>query len=210
MGTNLDSYIDSLTILTPEHIFFTSDTHFNHSNIISFCNRPFRDAVEMNETLIRNWNNVVSPDDIVFHLGDFASGGKEAWINILDQLNGHIYLVIGNHDHKKIRQGLGERFEFINMQMRIKVNKQLIYLNHYPYLCFDGGFKNIWQLFGHVHTRTNNTGGDAPRLQYLYPTQYDVGVDNNNYTPISFEQVRTIIQRQIDDHSRMARCPCGE
>lgn len=195
----MDSYIDTINILNPEHIFFTSDTHFYHSNVIRFNDRPFRDAEEMNETLIRNWNNVVTPDDIVFHLGDFCYGGKEAWENILDQLNGHIYLVVGNHDHKRIRQGLGDRFEYIAMQMRVKVNKQLIYLNHYPYLCFDGGFKNIWQLFGHVHSRINNTNGDASRLQYLYPTQYDVGVDNNNYTPVSFEQVRAIIQKQIDE-----------
>jgi hypothetical protein len=53
------------------------------------------------------------------------------------------------------------------------VGKQKIYLNHYPFLCFDGGYSDVWQLFGHVHTRLNNTGLDAGRLQYLYPTQYD-------------------------------------
>jgi calcineurin-like phosphoesterase family protein len=53
-------------------------------------------------------------------------------------------------------------------------------------------------LFGHVHTRKNNTGIDAGRLQYLYPTQYDVGVDNNNYAPISFEQVKRIINKQTE------------
>ena len=56
----------------------------------------------------------------------------------------------------------------------------------------------MWQLFGHVHTRQNNTGIDAARLQYLYPTQYDVGVDNNNFTPVSFEQVKRIITKQIE------------
>jgi len=56
----------------------------------------------------------------------------------------------------------------------------------------------IWQLFGHVHTRVNSTGIDADRLKYLYPTQYDVGVDNNNFTPVSFEQVKQIINKQIE------------
>ena len=147
-------------------VFFTSDTHFYHGNIIRFCNRPFKDVETMNETIISNWNNTVGQDDIVFHLGDF--------------------------------QGYIDRFEHVAMQMHITVGKQKIYLNHYPFLCFDGGYKDVWQLFGHVHTRKNNTGIDAARLQYLYPTQYDVGVDNNNYTPVSFEQVKRIMTKQIE------------
>lgn len=62
-------------------VFFTSDTHFNHTNIIKYCQRPFRDIYEMNETLIANWNNVVAPDDIVFHLGDFCLGGADEWMS---------------------------------------------------------------------------------------------------------------------------------
>lgn len=187
------------TKFSPEHVFFTSDTHFNHANIIHFCNRPFKNVEEMNETVIRNWNSVVSSDDIVFHLGDFCLGGAAEWTKIIDRLNGRIYLILGNHDLKNIRQGFISRFEHVSMQMRIMVEKQVIYLNHYPFLCFDGGYKDVWQLFGHVHTRSNNTGIDAPRLQHLYPTQYDVGVDNNNYTPVSFEQIRAIITKQIDN-----------
>ena len=55
-------------------VFFTSDTHFNHANIIRFCNRPFKDVSHMNEAIISNWNRVVGPEDIVFHLGDFCLG----------------------------------------------------------------------------------------------------------------------------------------
>lgn len=57
-------------------VFFTSDTHFNHANIIRFCNRPFKDVSHMNEAIISNWNRVVGPEDIVFHLGDFCLGGS--------------------------------------------------------------------------------------------------------------------------------------
>ena len=63
-------------------VFFTSDTHFNHTNIIRFCNRPFKDVTHMNETIIANWNSVVGPDDIIFHLGDFCLGGSAEWKNI--------------------------------------------------------------------------------------------------------------------------------
>ena len=65
-------------------VFFTSDTHFYHGNIIRFCNRPFEDVEMMNETIISNWNNTVGLDDTVFHLGDFCLGGSAEWTKILD------------------------------------------------------------------------------------------------------------------------------
>jgi calcineurin-like phosphoesterase family protein len=180
-------------------VFFTSDTHFNHSNIIRFCDRPFVDVEEMNETIIANWNRVVGEEDILFHLGDFCLGGVTEWNRFLDRLHGHIYLILGNHDLRNMRPALMERFEQVSMGMCIEVEKQKIYLNHYPFLCFDGGYSNVWQLFGHVHTRVNNTGLEAGRLQYLYPTQYDVGADNNDFTPLSFAQVKEILQKQKEN-----------
>lgn len=71
-----------------------------------------------------------------------------------------------------------------------------IWLNHYPFLCYGGAYKNAWQLFGHVHTSSNNAGLDADRLSVLFPLQYEVGVDNNDFKPVSFEQVRCIIEKQ--------------
>ena len=105
-------------------VFFTSDTHFNHTNIIRFCSRPFKDVEHMNETLIANWNRVVGPDNIVFHLGDFCLGGSAEWTKILKRLNGKIYLIAGNHDMKNLRQNYTKYFELITMQMYIEVDKQ--------------------------------------------------------------------------------------
>ena len=122
-----------------EHTYFTSDTHFNHTNIIGFCNRPFKDVEQMNETLIANWNSVIGQDDTVFHLGDFCLGGAAEWTKILDRLNGKIFLIMGNHDLKNIRQGFVQRFEHVAMQMHIEIGKQRIYLCHYPFLCFECG-----------------------------------------------------------------------
>lgn len=179
-------------------LFFTADTHFNHANILRFCNRPFADVEEMNETIITRWNQVIGNDCHVFHLGDFCQGGSAEWSRLLDRLNGRIHLIVGNHDLKNLRQGFMNRFEEVVMQQRIEVETKSIYLNHYPFLCFEGGYKsNVWQLFGHVHTRTHNTGLDADRLAYLYPTQYDVGMDNNDFTPLSYEEVKRIIEQQI-------------
>ena len=186
-------------------VFFTSDTHFTHANIIRFCSRPFKNVEEMDETMIANWNRVVSENDIVFHLGDFCMGGSSKWTNVLNRLNGKIYLIIGNHDMKNLKQSCSDRFEKVAMQMYIEVDKQKIYLNHCPFLCYGGAYRDTWQLFGHVHTNKNNTGIDAPRLKMLFPTQYDVGVDNNNFTPVSFEQVKAIIQKQVEQFNKNNR-----
>ena len=105
-------------------VYFTSDTHFNHANIIRYCQRPFKDVTDMNEAMIANWNRTVGDDDIVFHLGDFCLGGAAEWTQILDRLNGKIYLILGNHDLKNIRQGFIGRFEHVAMQMHIEVGKK--------------------------------------------------------------------------------------
>ena len=183
---------------TQTKVFFTSDTHFGHSNIIKYCQRPFNSAEHMDEVLISNWNEVVSPQDIVFHLGDFCFGSDKEWIKILQRLNGTKYLILGNHDLKKIANSnqIKDYFADINMQMRVVVDKQKMLLNHYPFLCFEGGYQNVWQLFGHVHSSKHSTGLDKERLVHLFPTQYDVGVDNNNYRPVSFSQVSQIITEQ--------------
>ena len=185
-----------------QNIFFTSDTHFWHTNIIKFCDRPFRSVEEMNDAIIDNWNRVVGENDIVFHLGDFCFCGSDKFKEIIEKLNGHIYLVVGNHDWKTINDWSASKFEGVYQQLSISIDGQKIYLNHYPFLCYAGTYRKnkdaIWQLFGHVHSsHTNKIGLDNDRLSMLFPTQYDVGVDNNDYTPVSFEQVKAIIETQI-------------
>ena len=76
--------------------FFIADTHFNHANIIKFCNRPFNDVLEMNEVMIDNWNKTVKWNDKVYHVGDFAFGEAK---HIIDRLNGKITLILGSHEH---------------------------------------------------------------------------------------------------------------
>lgn len=186
-----------------QNIFFTSDTHFGHTNIMKFCKRPFDSVEEMDNALINNWNKVVKKNDIVFHLGDFGFCNSTRLHEIIEQLNGHVYLITGNHDRKMLKANHDSLFEYIAPEMYINVNGQKIYLNHKPYLCFDGVYgrtdKNwTWQLFGHVHSGplAGDTGLDYQRLKMLFPTQYDVGVDNNNFTPISFNKVKEIITDQ--------------
>ena len=85
--------------------------------------------------------------------------------------------------------------------MTICVGGQSIIQNHNPFLCYGGSNRNVWQLFGHVHSGPlSKTGLDVPRLNMLFPRQYDVGVDNNNFRPVSFVEVKRIIMDQNTKH----------
>lgn len=195
--------IDTVYKFEPEGLWFTSDTHFCHENIVKFSGRPFANAAEMNEELIRRWNETVPEDGIVFHLGDFCMGGSKEWNDIMYQLHGKIYLILGNHDMKNIKQGFMQRFELVTQQMSIRVGGQSIILNHNPFLCYGGSYRDVWQLFGHVHSGPlSHTGLDHPRLNMLFPLQYDVGVDNNDFRPVSFTEVKVKIETQVEEARR--------
>lgn len=150
-------------------IFITSDSHFWHKNILDFTNRPFDTVEEMNEGLIASWNNVVTNEDTVYHLGDFSFGGYERTKEILEQLNGKIILHKGNHDRSKIikkllKDGLFEEIHEIGQY--IKAQKQQMWLTHYP---MEIGLRpRKWSISGHIHEDLNremnqiNVGVDSP------------------------------------------------
>ncbi len=85
-------------------VFCCSDHHLYHHAIIKYCNRPFKNVDEMHQFIIKEWNSVVFPDDIVIHLGDYVCGGtKEEIKSITDQLNGIKILILGNHDRHSVQ-----------------------------------------------------------------------------------------------------------
>ena len=184
-----------------QKFYFTSDTHFNHENIIKYCKRPFSSIDEHDEALIKNWNDVVHEDGIVFHLGDVGFGDPGRINEILKQLNGKIYLVIGNHDWRRIVNDHKWRFEDMTQQINMKIGKRHIILNHYPMLAFSGAWRGedaTYQLFGHVHTSPyTDEGLDQLRMKMLFTSQYDVGVDNNSFKPVSWNDVDTIMHNQM-------------
>lgn len=192
-----------MEFFNPDKIYFTSDTHFGSQMSLGFSRRPFSSVEEMNEELIRAWNSTVPKDGVVFHLGDFCDDGKAA--QYVSRLNGKIFLISGNHD----KGNEGEIFVGVNEQMTLYIEGQRIILNHYPFLCFGGERTCTWQLFGHVHSGGgNSTGYDLQRLGMLFPRQYDVGVDNNGFRPISYREVKAIIERQVKE-SQFSQS-CGE
>lgn len=184
-----------------KHLFFTSDLHFCHKNIIRFCNRPWSTTEEMNEGLVERWNKKVSPDDTVFCLGDFCFGGSAEWKKWREKLNGHIILIRGNHD-RRMSSTMEGLFDEVLYQAQLEIDGRSVYLNHYPFLTYGGCWRKekaaVWQLFGHVHSKSGVCGADSGRLKYLFSTQYDVGVDNNNYEPISWNEVEKIIEKRCN------------
>ena len=184
------------------NIWFTSDLHFGHENILKFCKRPYSTVEEMDNALINNWNSAVDDNDIVFDLGDFAFAPNWRWKEVLLQLKGHHYLIIGNHDEVRYPgDSIMRLFERVENQMLLKIDGRQVYLNHYPFLCYGGAYRKpenaVIQLFGHVHSGPNSAGKDSDRLVNLFPYQYDVGVDNNNYTPVSWNRIKEIVNNQV-------------
>lgn len=186
-----------------EKIFFTSDMHFGHEGIIIFANRPFDSAEKMDQTLIRNWNQTVPEDGLTFVLGDIGNTDKKPVMEKLNKLNGQKILIRGNHDHIYKEEALRTVFEEIHdlLYIRIFANRasryQYIALCHYPMLDWQNSFRGAWQLFGHLHTR------EIIEFEYfktrLFPKQYDVGVDNNDFRPVSFYTIEKLISEQKND-----------
>lgn len=139
-----------------KNYFIISDLHFYHKNIMSFNadTRPYKDIEEMHEAIISNWNSVVNPDDVIFHLGDFSFAGKERTLEVLDQLNGSIVWILGNHD-KVIRTQLGVvMFDYLE----IKYKGHKIIMSHYPIACWNGQGRGSLHFHGHSHGNYSTLG----------------------------------------------------
>lgn len=201
---------DFITKISPEEvgkIWLTSDHHFHHSNIIKYCNRPFGSVEEMNEALVANWNSVVKSDDHVYHLGDFCFGNVEKWNWCLEpgRLNGHIHLILGNHDPERVfRDGTFiERFDSIDYQKILIIEGWTVILNHFPFLSFSNNLDHkVIGLSGHTHVGQLSSSVESyDKLNAMYkPNQYDVGVDNNNFTPVSWAEVKNKVTTQIENN----------
>jgi calcineurin-like phosphoesterase family protein len=182
------------------NIFFTSDLHFGHEGIIQFAGRPFNNSTDMDSRLIRNWNEKVPAEGLVFVLGDIGFAPAKRIREIFGSLNGTKILIRGNHDSNYGDKLLGDLFEEIYDLLYIRIQDQnssrytYIVLSHYPMIDWQSSFHGSWQLFGHLHTR------DIPEFNtlksHLFSKQYDVGVDNNQFRPISFEELKQVIKQQ--------------
>ena len=204
-------------------IYFTSDTHFWHKQIIPYCNRPvpgiqsgqehWGTNVElMNEWLIQRWNEKVKKDDEIYHLGDFAFAGKTKTDTILSRLNGRKHLIRGNHDGSTTAKSeyweSVEKYRFIHVPLKYEDNNgdvqsynQPIALFHFPILSWDGMAHGSWHLHGHCHGSLSDSGG----------LRLDMGVDCWYYAPVSVEEIQNEMALRtvsfVDHHDRRENNP---
>lgn len=171
-------------------MFFTSDLHLGHSNIIKFCKRPYADAAEMDAALVSNWNARVRATDVVWVLGDVSFSHPQRTLELLSQLSGFKKLVLGNHDkplrkHKFLLDCFNEvvvGFKELYVQDEDVHDAHFAVMCHYPMLSWDRSFYGALHLHGHHHNPTPIQPGETLK-------RYDVGVDANNYAPVSLREV---------------------
>ena len=202
-----------------------SDTHYYHPNIILYAKRPFvkdgdtemqngslrwknklvarQRALEMTEWQVRTHNEIVHPDDTVWHLGDFTFGGTPEVIRLLRWLNGNHKFIDGNHDKplKDFRTiidhypDIKSKVEFLGPQAEVIIEDQCVVLNHYAMRVWNKSHRGNWHLYGHSH----GTLPDDPNSMSL-----DVGVDCHGLKPLSFDKVREYMKpktfKPIDHH----------
>jgi calcineurin-like phosphoesterase family protein len=162
-------------------IFFTADTHFGHTAIIRYQNRPFSSVEQMDDALIAAWNACVAPGDTVYHLGDFCYRSTKGADAYLARLNGTVHLISGNHDEHTVAEHRG-LFASVQSMLTVKVEGQRIVLFHYPLREWPHAYTGAWHLFGHVHGNLD----DQPHGFSL-----DVGVDSHQFRPWSFKELTT-------------------
>ena len=184
-------------------LWFTADTHFHHDAVIGFCSRPFADVEEMNQALIDRWNECVGRGDLVYHLGDFAFGTPAQAVEVVRQLNGQKFLVMGNHDRNRVPvlRALEPHFVWMRDLTRVKprlgLSKKYIVLCHYAMRTWNLKQHGSWQLFGHSHGMLQTTN-----------LSLDVGVDSWSYAPVGLTEIAGVLgQRENDeaDHHDIVR-----
>lgn len=176
-------------------IWFTSDNHFGHANIIQYSKRPFSSVEEMDAEMISRWNIMVRDDDIVYHLGDFTLGNFDVARKYFSQLKGFIH-ILGNPWHHDSRWLNTANMLVSNGDQPIKVlppmvvlefngysdtnYPQVLVLCHYPIGEWDRKHYGAWHLHGHSHGRYAHKANDLA---------FDIGVDCNQFFPINLDGV---------------------
>jgi len=177
--------------------FFTADEHYYHKNIIKYSDRPFKNIDEMNKVLIDRHNEVVLKKDTVVHAGDICFGSPKRLLEILQQLNGNHILLMGSHDValKRIvkKSNYAEKkyenlFMYRGRRLETKINGKFVVIDHYCLRTWPLSHYNSWHLYGHSHGKLEPIG-----------KSWDIGVDANNYYPVSFARIHDIMQHRPDN-----------
>lgn len=155
--------------------FVTADWHYDHENIIKYCNRPFKDKFEMNNTLVRQFNQQVTPEDHTYFVGDFTLGSVRKAREVVDQLHGRKTFLLGNHDPSGFTQ---------TMSLTIYFGGLNIAMTHFPELRILSTLHNpiSFNLTGHVH--------EVWKYKWMGNMLcINVGVDVWDFKPVSLQEI---------------------
>ena len=170
-------------------IYVTSDQHFGHYGIIQLKERPFKSVDEMNLRMIESWNAVVSNDDVIYVLGDFVGKDpvdKESIVKIGTALNGKKILIKGNHDKSYPMKAIFDEVYSEGRIVKLEYHETKFLMNHYlTNMTVSGNLPSEIYLHAHLHGRI---GYNMINTYYRRP-YYDVGVDANNFTPVSLDSI---------------------
>ena len=166
--------------------YYISDLHFGHAQSIGFNNRPFNNVEEMDEFMINAWREKVKRTDDVYIIGDICyRNEKPAWWYV-EQLTGHLHLVIGNHDRELLKDNRAVgRFVSIEKMMHISDNKRQIHACHFPMAEWNGYYKNAWHVYGHIHNRIDTSA----KFMSGFPKALNAGADINGYVPVTLDEL---------------------
>ena len=166
------------------NVWFTSDFHLGHRNIIRYCNRPFESTEDMDATILANLNRKVGENDMLYFLGDFCFGGADQAKLYRDRIAcRNIHAIEGNHD--SALRGLDGMFRSCNQMAEIRVAGQAIVLCHYAMRVWHHSSRGAWHLYGHSH---GNLPDDISSLSI------DVGVDSHDFQPWHFHEIRLVME----------------
>lgn len=193
-----------------QKIWFTSDLHFGHRNVLKFCNRPWEDEKLMGRGLIQNWNNTVGDNDIVFVLGDtFWFNDSRSIKKVLGQLKGKdIYIIPGNHDDfESYHRVVDPRIHLCQDVMVVWITeenqpKREVWLSHYPMMTWPHRENGAYQFFGHIHSHPDKFAGVDQDLP-LHWNQADVGCDFWKWTPVDFDTLITYCAMKKEEMDRL-------
>lgn len=208
-------------------IFFSSDFHYNHKNLVKGTSewsnkarcRNFQTLEQHNETLVNNINNIVKPKNTLYFLGDWSFGGADNILKFRKLIRcENIHFILGNHDdhifnkQASLLGGGSNGFLSISHYKKVKIDNQTICLFHFPQRGWDKAAKGTWMLHGHCHGtlapygRTQSiiekawgTLGFNPKPQECFYKTMDVGIDTHPlFQPYNFESIRDVMKNRIN------------
>lgn len=178
------------------NIYVIADNHFNHWNINRYCSRGFKDLKDMNSTMIKRWNKIVRPEDLVIHLGDlvFTKGSSEEIKKVINSLNGRKILIKGNHDRKSYSYYLTNGIDFVCERMIWEFNKKKVLFIHSPHEITYNDYRTCKYI---IHGHSHNKGLFIHKRKQCRIV--NVSVENINYTPMSLITLLNKLQQGYYD-----------